>query len=64
LLVDSTGRAITTPDAWRWRRRRAGLEQAWREEPGSPDLERTRPPHLAVPEQDRIAKSSASACGT
>lgn len=52
LLVDAAGRAITTPDAWR--RRRAALAQAWRDELGALDLERTRPPRVEVLEQDRI----------
>ena len=52
LLLAPAGRAITTLDAWR--RRRAALEQAWRDELGSLDLERTRPRRVEVLEQDRV----------
>jgi dienelactone hydrolase len=52
VLVDSHGRPITTLDAWR--RRRADLEQLWRDVLGPLDVERRHPPRVEVIAEDRV----------
>lgn len=52
VLVDSSGRAITTLDAWQ--RRRTELEQTWRDVLGPIDVERGRPPRVDVIAEDRV----------
>ena len=52
VLVDDSGRAIATLDAWR--RRRDRLEQAWKDLLGSLEIERRQPPRLEVVAEDRV----------
>lgn len=54
LLVDSTGRAISTVDAWQ--RRRSELEQVWRHWLGALEVERGRPPEIEVIAEERIGQ--------
>ncbi|HEX7087646.1 MAG TPA: dienelactone hydrolase family protein [Vicinamibacterales bacterium] len=52
LLVDDQGRRIATLEDWH--RRRAALEQTWREFLGGLEIDRGRPPVLDVLEEDAI----------
>ena len=52
VLVDAGGRRITTLDGWR--RRRAELEQAWRQVLGVLEIERQRPPAVDVIGEERV----------
>ncbi len=52
VLVDGTGRAITTLNEWR--RRRVALQQTWRELLGPLAVERGRPPRVEVLEVEAV----------
>src|SRR5687767_11005445 len=52
VLIDSNGRTITTLDGWR--RRRAELEQMWRDVLGPLEVERRHPPRIEVIAEDRV----------
>lgn len=52
LLVDSAGRPISTLDAWQ--RRRAGLEQLWRQWLGPLEVVRGHPPGVDVITEERV----------
>jgi dienelactone hydrolase len=52
LLTEANGSAITTLSAWR--RRRAEIEQAWRDVLGRIDLDRTRPPRFEVIAEEQV----------
>ena len=54
LLVDDQGRRITTIEGWH--RRRAALEQTWREFLGQLEVRRGRPPAVEVIEEDGVGE--------